>query len=1500
MEWKAQIPRSSIPRIKVASPATLIPPGIRIFAELLAGNNLDSPLHQALESGKPSSLRVTFHSLPPAEKKILEQDWGPQLEEMFSLAQEKDPVVFFKGLLLLGMRLENGEKIGAALSVYQLFSQQNFASKWRIPEDLRRKAQARANAILGVGSFAPRFEFLADRFLQEATAPEALFGMTAAGLAFKIIRLAALSRLLPTASKASWTEALISRLFANGAGLFAESLTLPLATKSAGALLGKTQDWSQANLERESASAALVLGMMRLTGFASESAASRWLNDSGRWENFTRAVLPQGAMLNGILLGNLLEEKAGLKKPQDGATTLLDSLSTLLQFNVAGQLNHRITGPSWQAWEKNLDLHAENIAKQHAGGKGRIQKYLMELEILQISQPPWQAATVGAPTRFQNLFSQEFFSKGTGSGETGLSSEQGILEKYRSHFPPESKHTYTEAILEAALDTPSPFPEFKKRLFEAYAHLPFPYRGSREQFFLATATKELFRNNALRTATGSFQNTLLQFLLENTLAQENPDIRKTSTEKIFSAMEEGAPRKTLLGLIEVLGPRLPPIPSQIALFSELFLETHRLAAQSLQRSYRENDFTQILNFVYASAPRDKLKAAAMLEAFVQGPRSGLYDRELIDRVFDFARGHNLDALVLNRIMHLFAVGDLPGKLREIVESDPSNGMALISQLQQVGMPTDVIARTLNDTAHNAFLDHEGLSKKWVATALDFSKGSEDPQELAQSRQNMNEAIGVFLDSGKTLVVLELMNLLLVNGGKTTLALHRVWREGKVKIQLAPDKGFDEVVAQWGVAEGCKTSLLMRPKTPGKPYWVLIREMPTWDRKDPKAREQAFDQVRVRLEALVHEGEEHYPQAAGLNDEMNQKAPVLLPDDASMTRELRLVSEIMAMLGEERWYFWNVGEYQSEISQRMGEGLVSYFRGLAEQAYFAKGNRERAESLGSLPRDLPGAEAAYIPLSEPRLDAKQYLNFFPRRLLKNRRAQIIDIALSIPNVDLSFKEALLRSLSGATNAGKPEQIYTVLALKNLFAYDAIGTSTGSFDHALLQLLIRRAAKDKTLGTKIVSDILQRMEIGLTRNDLETMLTQNGYGKKFQLPRKKILSNELIDQHAKEIAREWSRYRPQDRALLLKYLEGVFQQNPHEVSKLIQIFGQARISGQYPQEAIETALDYARDHPFPILILDRMKQIFLSGDIPAKLFELRPSPPQEDGFELLENYRLRGMDFETIAQAINGTRTTGYLSDLRLARKIAATMFDVQPYLESNSWWDRLKQGAISFLRSGNVEKDPPTQRLENLSRLRREFKIWLGEEKPLDVATLFKFLELNPTPSVEALRNLWIDGKIEIQISSNVEMDALLKNWGKVEEGVDALFLEPREPGEIPQLFLRELPAFSNAKEREKSFPLFLHRLLSPLHEFGHYLHSSGEDPAIAAGEAPIKLLGINRQNRLVSEIMATLEAQPWRVRNVDIEPWILAKRLGEPLALYLRNFHDGVYFGRENREKAPK
>ncbi|MCE9624581.1 MAG: hypothetical protein K8R69_03865, partial [Deltaproteobacteria bacterium] len=163
------------------------------------------------------------------------------------------------------------------------------------------------------------------------------------------------------------------------------------------------------------------LGGLRLAGWASGAAYQRLGSGSlreGVFSRLTQQGFQQGGTLTGILLGHALEQWTGLRRPQEGATTLIDSLATLLQFHVAGRLGSQAFGASTAAWEYRLESRTEAL-RDFAIGPARL--FLAE------SLPLAPVLMAGAPEEL--LGPQRLFS--LGSGEGGSSKPREPLPEIR-------------------------------------------------------------------------------------------------------------------------------------------------------------------------------------------------------------------------------------------------------------------------------------------------------------------------------------------------------------------------------------------------------------------------------------------------------------------------------------------------------------------------------------------------------------------------------------------------------------------------------------------------------------------------------------------------------------------------------------------------------------------------------------------------------------------------------------------------------------------------------------------------------------------------------------------------------------------------------------------------------------------------------------------------------------------------------------------------------------
>jgi len=341
-----ELPLGSAPGAASPAPETAL-----LLARAMENTEQPGPLSRALGEGGTGSLREAWGRLSASERREIHGRLGEgAVEEMLSLAAERDARALGEGLISLGIHLENAERLDVAAGIFAVV-----AGVLR-EGPLQERARARLDAILGRGAVLPRMEFLGRRLAAQASDPAMIAGMAGAGLAFRMTRLAALSRL--SAGSGFFSRPWVARGLANAAGFGVESVAFTGSVRAANAALGRTQDWSARALWQEYAAGTLTLGALKLTGALARLGVSRIGSHPSILGRFTQAALPQAALFGGILFSHDLEARLGLRPHVDGATSITDALGTLLQFHVGGRLAREVSGPRLQRLEHELERRA--------------------------------------------------------------------------------------------------------------------------------------------------------------------------------------------------------------------------------------------------------------------------------------------------------------------------------------------------------------------------------------------------------------------------------------------------------------------------------------------------------------------------------------------------------------------------------------------------------------------------------------------------------------------------------------------------------------------------------------------------------------------------------------------------------------------------------------------------------------------------------------------------------------------------------------------------------------------------------------------------------------------------------------------------------------------------------------------------------------------------------------------------------------------------------------
>jgi hypothetical protein len=494
-------------------------------------------------------------------------------------------------------------------------------------------------------------------------------------------------------------------------------------------------------------------------------------------------------------------------------------------------------------------------------------------------------------------------------------------------------------------------------------------------------------------------------------------------------------------------------------------------------------------------------------------------------------------------------------------------------------------------------------------------------------------------------------------------------------------------------------------------------------------------------------------------------------------------------------------------------------------------------------------------------------------------EIIERALGTPSQLPHFHERLLEAISRASQRGTLSQRHTADAIKRTFHFDSLHTATGTLENALLQLLMGQMMLEEnpTRRNEALHNLFQAMDQGLSRPVLEDLFSHWGSLEEWRSGTSPLYPPSFFVRHEGILRQELAAYPLRQKVQILNFLYQEFENNPSRTQGAMEYFGEARAEGQYDPADIDAAFQYARRVPFGRVVLRRMLSIFLTNDVPAKLRELTETPnPAHNTLNLVRKGRSHGIDPETLAKAINGSRHTAYLRDMRLARKVVAVTEEMASYFER-----------------------PLENRQRDRNRFYQVIQTFLRSGAELTPEALMDLINVNPTLQTQRIRERWRSQAFQLRFPPDSEMDELLKKWRHVSLEVSHLFYggEGLRPD---QILMRPFPppAANRPADTFSRNVQLTHHARGLVHESEHWSHFRGRFEGIEAGGEAFPILGLGREGRLTTEIMALLEDNQWVTLNVTDTDREIAQRLGLNLPLYFRALADHGYFGKTNERLA--
>ncbi|HKX12012.1 MAG TPA: 6-phosphofructokinase, partial [bacterium] len=239
-------------------------------------------------------------------------------------------------------RLSGPAEIEAAFSLYRELSHDT-----ETPAGVVRRAAERLEVLSGGGPLGAQVERSLGLIFDQASDPAILLGMGLASGVFQAVRLGALARLTASSSNHLLTRGMGARLLAGGIGLAVEAPVFTAATRAGHVMLGRHLDWSPGHLGRELASGYLTLGILKMSGGLVTS----------------RGFRSQSAMLGGLMLVHRAEEGMGWRPARGFSANLTDSLTTLVQFSVAGRISRSLMGEAYASALREAELRSRPLTE---------------------------------------------------------------------------------------------------------------------------------------------------------------------------------------------------------------------------------------------------------------------------------------------------------------------------------------------------------------------------------------------------------------------------------------------------------------------------------------------------------------------------------------------------------------------------------------------------------------------------------------------------------------------------------------------------------------------------------------------------------------------------------------------------------------------------------------------------------------------------------------------------------------------------------------------------------------------------------------------------------------------------------------------------------------------------------------------------------------------------------------------------------------------------------
>ncbi|MBL7686322.1 MAG: hypothetical protein JNK65_09870 [Deltaproteobacteria bacterium] len=544
----------------------------------------------------------------------------------------------------------------------------------------------------------------------------------------------------------------------------------------------------------------------------------------------------------------------------------------------------------------------------------------------------------------------------------------------------------------------------------------------------------------------------------------------------------------------------------------------------------------------------------------------------------------------------------------------------------------------------------------------------------------------------------------------------------------------------------------------------------------------------------------------------------------------------------------------------------------------RGERVLTELRNTFQAHAANAESLYFIESNTRLsstDTQALRERYSSRFHPHIRTEILERVLNLPFSDPAVHESLLQSLDEiSTRFSNATSINLVRVIHQIYLTNPKQTSTGSVESLFLHHLLDTILSNRNSSHRNtqLTELFQNMKNGLNEDILLNQLRRID-STSHRITEELEYTEDFYHQHIQQITQHWALFSANAQTILFNHLYHRLKNHPRACARWIQILGRS-VESDYTVTEVEAVIHRAQTHPLGRLLMDRLLHVVIAQDGAFKLREMADTGPHLSSQEVISGLHQAGFNGESIADAINKTRHTAYLDDMRLARKVVSVNLELENFRSNpqllNHRRKNLEDGITTLLTYGI----------------------------PFTSEHLAYFLNLNPNSMTESLRGR-VQNKqnperpIQLRFLSESDMQEYGRNLkqSRLRELIQML------PGEnhpasilIEDIAPYQLEDFDHPGRLEQVREQIISRLEFLAHGYEHWRHFSGSYEGLEQGGEAIQTQTISNENRLLIEIMARLEQTRWLYSNTWRDTHPLAHLQGSSLATYFRDETDASYF----------